>query len=166
MKLLIGVLVGVAVLAALVEAIRRPKKWDGDPERYYLKPSLFSPAERSFLGVLESLYDAETRIYAKVRLADIFGVKKGEGWQRAFNQISAKHIDFLLARASDGAPFLGIELDDSSHDGESRKRQDAFEDAVFLASGLPLLRVKVRKSYDPNEVCRQIEVALAASSKG
>jgi hypothetical protein len=126
----------------------------------YLQKSLFTPAERSFLGVLESLYDSETRIYTKVRMADVFGVKKGQNWQRAFNQISSKHVDFLLARASDGTPFLGIELDDSSHDEEPRKRRDAFVDAVFGTSGLPLLRVRVRRSYDPNEVCRQIEAAL------
>jgi len=74
--------------------------------------------------VLESMGMPEYRIMAKVRLADIFGVKKGQSWQAAFNRINAKHVDFLLVRQSDGAPILGIELDDSSHNEPDRMDRD------------------------------------------
>jgi len=63
---------------------------------------------------------------AKIRLADIFEVKK---WldkgsrQGAFNRITAKHVDFLIVRQNDGAPILGIELDDSSHESDVRKNR-------------------------------------------
>ncbi len=118
-------IVTMAVLGVLVLVLKVLKaRVSKEPENgtYYLKQSLFTPAERSFLGVLESLGMPEYRIMAKVRLADIFGVKKGQGWRSAFNRISAKHVDFLLVRQSDGAPILGIELDDSSHDRPDPQR--------------------------------------------
>lgn len=130
----------------------------------YLKQSLFTPAERSFLGVLESLGMSEYRITAKVRLADIFGVKKGEGWQSAFNRISAKHVDFLLVRQGDGAPALGIDLDDSSHVEPDRKERDRFVDAVFASAGLPLLHVPARQSYEVKAIQARIENPLKNGS--
>ena len=41
---------------------------------YYLRKTLFTAAERSFLGVLERALPPGVRVFGKVRLADIFGV--------------------------------------------------------------------------------------------
>jgi very-short-patch-repair endonuclease len=153
----LAVLVVLAVVAKVLRAGgSKQAKFDG----YYLKSSLFSPAERSFLGVLESLDTSEYRFMAKVRLADIFGVKKGQGWQSAFNRISAKHVDFLLVRQSDGAPVLGIELDDSSHDEPVRKDRDRFVDTVFETAGLSILHVPASRSYDPRVIREEILIAV------
>jgi hypothetical protein len=135
--------------------------------RYYLKQSLFSPAERSFLGVLDSLNMEDCRIMAKVRLADIFEVKTGPGkggWWGAFNRINAKHVDFLLVRQNDGAPILGIELDDSSHENNKRKKRDAFVDDLFKSVGLPLLHVRVRSHYSPLEIRQMVTEAIDGKS--
>jgi len=88
----------LVALAVITRALKAGGSKQAKTDSYYLKTSLFSPAERSFLEVLESLGTSEYRIMAKVRLADVFGVKKGQGWQSAFNRISAKHLDFLLVR--------------------------------------------------------------------
>ena len=103
-------------------------------------------------------------IACKVRLADVFGIKKGIARgdrQRALNRIIAKHVDFLLVQSSDGRPLLGIELDDSSHDEEDRVARDSFVDSVFSHAGLPILHVPAKAAYDPKEVHRQIDEALA-----
>jgi len=162
---IIFVIVAAVIFAglALVKATLGVAKSEGSGEHYLLKKSLFSPAERSFIGVLESLNLPDTRICAKVRLADIFGVKRGlprGGAQGALNRISAKHVDFLLVQHSDGAPVMGIELDDKSHEEDDRKSRDAFVDGVFRETGLPLLHVSARASYDPRELSRAIEKAL------
>jgi hypothetical protein len=130
------------------------------------KMNLLSPAERSFFGVLESLdYDGVT-IASKVRLADIFGNKRGLGHgdrHGAPNRITAKHVDFLLIQSSDGRPLLGIELDDASHEEYERGARDLFVESVFSSAGLPILHVAAKTAYDPKEVHRQIDGALQKS---
>jgi hypothetical protein len=122
---------------------------------YSLKKALFTPAERSFLGVLEPNLPPGVRVFGKVRLADILDVKKGlERGERqgALNRINRKHVDFLLVRTSDLAPVAGIELDDSSHEEEDRQQRDAFVDEAFAGAGLPLLHFPAQKTYNPAEI--------------
>ncbi len=161
------ILPAIALAALVVLAITaRMLKAGGSKQvktsGYYLKASIFSPAERSFLGVLESLGMPEYRIMAKVRLADIFGVKKGVPWQSAFNRISVKHIDFLLVRQSDGTPILGIELDDISHNEPDRKARDKLVDQIAASASFPLLHVPVRQFYEPNAIRGRIISAIKA----
>jgi len=136
---------------------------------YYLRKSLFSPAERSFLGVVESALPQGVSLASKVRLADIFGIRKdlerGDR-QRALNRISSKHVDFLLLQESDGRPLIGIELDDSSHDEDDRIARDKFVDSVFASGGLPIIHFEAKRAYDPNEVRRRITEALASKTQG
>jgi len=168
MKFLFVVLVVVAVLAvvaALYLIKARQMKAASKAGIYYLRKSLLSPAERSFLGVLDPLVPDGVRVFGKVRLEDIVGVKSGlERGERqaARNRISRKHVDFLLVRASDLAPLAGIELDDSSHQENERQERDVFVDSVFESAGLPLLHVTARKAYSPAELRGQLATALGS----
>jgi Protein of unknown function (DUF2726) len=130
---------------------------------YFARKSLFTPAERSLFGVLQSLALPGVTLMAKVRLEDVFGVVKGldrSSRQSARNKISSRHVDFLLLQESDGRPLLGIELDDSSHQEEGRKARDNFVDSVFAAAALPILHIPVQASYAPAEIRAQIDQAL------
>lgn len=150
----------VLVIVALVLLAVLKAKLSGAPRAakagvYYLRKSLFSPAERSFLGVLETSLPPGVRIFGKVRLEDILGVASGlerGDRQAARNRISRKHVDFLLVRSTDLAPLAGVELDDSSHDAEDRQERDSFVDSAFASAGLPLLHVPAQKSYGTGEV--------------
>ncbi len=133
---------------------------------YYLRKSLFTAAERSFLGVLESVLPAGVRVFGKVRLEDILGVKAGlERGERqaARNRINRKHVDFLLVRSNDLAPLAGIELDDSSHEEEDRQQRDEFVDEAFACAGLPLLHVPAQKSYNPTDLKAKLTATLRQS---
>jgi len=164
-------IIAVLILVVLVVAAAFAEKLKGGtgggsakPDPYYLRKSLFTPAERSFLGVLETLDLGGLGIASKVRLADIFGVVQ-KGMSRAErrsaqNRIIAKHVDFLLIQKSDGKPVLGIELDDKSHEEEDRAARDAFVDTVFASAKLPILHVPVKQAYDPKEVLRLLEAAV------
>ena len=124
----------VLVLLALVGFFllkRRNRSLPEGPEAlpYVLGDALFTPAERSFLGVLDQAVGTDFRVFGKVRVADIVAVTKGTPkplWQRAFNQISAKHFDFVLCRPNDLKPVCVIELNDQSHAKESRQGRDKF----------------------------------------
>ncbi|MGC4073956.1 MAG: DUF2726 domain-containing protein [Nibricoccus sp.] len=168
-KLLIVVIAFVFILLAF--AILRKllgAKGPSSEQRdiYELADSLFTPAERSFFGVLENLNYEGLTIACKVRLADIFKIKRGFGRserQRALNRVSAKHVDFLLIRKTDGRPMLGIELDDASHQRADRQARDVFVEEVFAASRLPLVRVPAQRTYTVQEIHAILEKALVTS---
>ena len=132
-----------------------------EPLPYRRKDFLLSQAERSFFGVLERVVGAEHRLFAKVRIADLVWIPKGTGsWQRHFNRISAKHIDFILCDRDTVRPRLAIELDDSSHQRQSRRDRDDFVDRVLADAGLPLLRVPAQPAYNVEELRAKIIAAI------
>jgi hypothetical protein len=147
------------VLISLFTLLRRKRRTIG----YLLNVSLVSPAERSFLGCLESVLTPDTRILIKVRLADLFSVENTDdhsAWQTAFNRIQSKHVDFLLCRSTDLSPVLAIELDDKSHSRGERQERDHFLDALFSNSGIHLLRVPARRTYDARDLARKLDTAV------
>jgi len=166
---LILILALIIVAAAVLTALKALVAKGGKGGLYQLKQALFTPAERSFLAVLERALPPGVRVFGKVRLADIFGVKsgaeKGER-QGAFNRISRKHVDFLLVRTDDLAPLAGVELDDRSHEEEDRQARDALVDEVFRSAGLPLLHVPVQKAYDPGDLRSKVSALLAPPTLG
>ncbi len=147
LKLLIAsaLLLLVAVVIRLVLPRGRPARYP-----YSRKAALFTPAERSFLGVLEQAVGQHYRILGKVRVADVIEVKRDVSrseWQAAFNRISAKHFDFLLCDKENLSVVCAVELDDKSHNRSSRKERDAFLTRVCRNTGLPLLRIAASKTY-------------------
>jgi hypothetical protein len=158
-------IVAVVLIAIAVLAVIKAKMASGGAKAgvYYLRRSLFTPAERSFLGVLESVLPPGVRVFGKVRLEDILGVKAGiERGERtsARNRINRKHVDFILVRSNDLAPLAGVELDDSSHDKEDRQQRDEFVDSAFAGAGLPLLHVPAAKSYNPANLKAQLAALI------
>lgn len=154
----------VMVLAVPAEKLKDGVSGGGKVDHYYLREALFTPAERSFLGVLEPQLPPGVRVFGKVRLEDLFGMKSGlerGPRQGAWNRIGRKHVDFLLFRSSDLTPLAGIELDDSSHEAEDRKARDCFIGEVFLSCDLPLLHVPAQAAYNPAELRSKIAAVLS-----
>jgi hypothetical protein len=156
----------VAVLCVLglflfLQPVIKPEKI---AQPYVLKTSLFTPAERSFLGCLDSVLSPEIRVFGKVRLADLFNVERTldrSAWQSAFNKINSKHVDFILFRANDLCPLLAIELDDKTHAMEERQQRDVFLTEIFANSHLPLIRFKVQKFYRPEDIAQRLNEAMS-----
>ena len=125
-------LVLLAVLAFvvfIVLAALKNKQGDGAGSvgfPYQPAKTLFSTAERSFLGVLDQAVGSEHRVFGKVRVADVATVKPGLGnsaRQGALNRIAAKHFDFVVCRASDLAVVCAVELNDKSHSSQRFPRR-------------------------------------------
>ena len=159
----IGIFAVFIILLALIKVFLPTKKAGEIKYPYQAIPCLFTPAERSFLGVLEQVLDSEYRIFGKVRVADVLKVKKGgsrSNYQRAFNRISSKHFDFVICRASDLSIVLLIELDDKSHNKPKQQEKDRFLDLATEAATIPLLRVPCQKSYSTSELSSLIANSL------
>lgn len=123
---------------------------------YRQKKTLFTEAERSFLGVLEQCLDStQYRVFGKVRVADIVEpnpTKKRSEWLKAFNSISAKHFDYVICCTDTLQPICVIELDDKSHSKKKRQLRDQFLEKVCLGVELSLLRVPAKRAYQLDEV--------------
>lgn len=149
----------VLVAVALFFLARRLEK--GKPGRtdfpYQKVAALFSPAERSFLGVLQQAVGNNAAIFGKVRVADVLEPKKGLGRsakQTALNKISNKHFDFLLCDKEDVSVACVIELDDGSPTPKGRHTEDEFLKRACEAAGIPLVRIPAQSACAVSEVQR------------
>ncbi|WP_027858247.1 DUF2726 domain-containing protein [Marinobacterium jannaschii] len=130
---------------------------------YRPKGALFTPAERSFLGVLDQVVDNRYRVFGKVRVADLIEPQPSRNrsqWQRAFNAISSKHFDFVICKAGDLTPVCVIELDDKSHNAKKRQQRDQFLGSVCKDAELPLIRFSAKQGYQLNEVKARLAESL------
>jgi len=153
------VLSGLLLLALLVLAIFWSRGKEQKRLPYDLQETLFSPAERSFLGVLELAVGDQAKVFAKVRVADVLTPHAGMGkskWQQHFNKISAKHFDYLLCHPADLSFICAIELDDSSHRHQKRKARDLFLKTACDSADLPLLQIPASSHYQVEELREQI----------
>jgi very-short-patch-repair endonuclease len=143
-------LVVIAIIVAVIKHLIPKGKLP-----YEKQPSLFTPAERSFLGVLEQAVSNQFRIMGKVRLGDIVKVKTGldnKTRQSAFNRIQSKHVDFIACDPNDLSIQFAVELDDKSHEREDRQDRDAFVDKVMDAAGIPIIHFQAKRAYVVQEV--------------
>lgn len=126
---------------------------------YRAAESALSPAERSFYGVLRQAVGTNYEIFAKVRLADVIHVKDGLSARRryaAFGRISSKHVDFILCERGTFRIAGVIELDDSSHQRDDRRRRDEFVDSALAAAAIPVLHLPARRAYSAVEIREQV----------
>ena len=127
------------------------------PLPYEKKQYLLTRAERSFYEVLRQAVGEEYLIFTQIRLADLIYVRKGTKQRQSFqNKINAKHVDFLLCDPKSLQPMLAIELDDASHQRADRQKNDRVKEDALTAAGLPLLRVRAKRSYDLRDLQREI----------
>lgn len=135
---------------------------------YFKNSALLTPAEISFRHSLRISVDDRFEINSKVRLADIISVHKGlpkSVWSSSFNQIKAKHIDFVLVDKETTEIICGIELDDSSHNKPDRQKRDGFLDAALESANLPLLRFTANHAYKSKEIADSIDAVLSPVQK-
>src|ERR1041384_4700228 len=94
---------------------------------YQLREHFLSPAELNFYDVLREVVGSRATLRTKVRLSDLFLVKKDDPSRHRIytNKIDRKHIDFLVCDSATMRPLVGIELDDKSHQRADRQERDA-----------------------------------------
>lgn len=163
----------VAIVAAiLVLKARLPAKANtGDTATvdefpYQQAGPLFTPAERSFLGVLDQAVAGRARVFGKVRVGDVLSPRKGlqrGASSTARNKIDRKHFDFVLCDPSDLSVICVIELDDKSHQAKSRQERDDLLLGACKAAGIPMIQVPAKAAYTISAVAEMFSGLLSRS---
>jgi DNA-directed RNA polymerase subunit RPC12/RpoP len=146
--LLITLGIIVVLFIALLGKSKKRTGRDGFP--YQAAGTLFTPAERSFLGVLDKVVAGRARVFGKVRVGDVLIPKRG--LQRgpatvARNKIDRKHFDYVLCSPDDLSVICVVELDDKSHQSKSRIARDGFLIEACKAAGIPMIQVPAKAGY-------------------
>lgn len=117
---------------------------------YRCKKYFFSRSEQEFLKALSSTINHQKFvIFPKVRLADFIEVTvSGAEYQKWWNKIRSKHIDFLIWDIEQSKVVLAIELDGKSHESEKMIARDEFIEKLYETVGLMLERVKVGEDFN------------------
>ena len=161
------VLLAVVILIAILKTLLAAKKVTVQ-HSYDAAGTLLSPAELSFFKVLELVVKDNAHIVVKVRVADLLSPHKGmtrSNWQKAFNSISSKHIDFVICDKTNLKPLCAIELNDKSHQRKSRRLRDEFITKAFASANVPLEFITARRSYSAEQIRDQLEPYLGAVLK-
>ena len=114
-------------------------------------PLLLSQGEKRFFDALSNVIDGNMYICPKVRIADIVEVdlpKESKDFWIKFNQISQKHVDFLICDKQNFSPLFVIELDGRSHYSKDSFQRDEFVDSVFKSANIAIIHIKVATYYD------------------
>lgn len=162
------ILVVLVVVFVAIVALKRKQSGSGSTVGFPYQPAkaLFSPAERSFLGVLDQAVGPEHRVFGKVRVADIAVVKPGlsaSARQGALNRIASKHFDFVVCRASDLVVLCAVELNDKSHSTQRAQARDELVFNVCRAINLPLLQIPAKQAYSLQDIRAQLLSAIGTS---
>ena len=156
--------VGIFIAMKLIQA------QSGKIAGYESGGNLFTPAERSFLGVLEQALDSRYRVFGKVRLGDLIKPAKGSAAGKrttALNRINQKHVDFVVCTANELALVGVLELDDQLHGCEELAGRDELVDQVLAKAGIPVLRFPAKKGYAVQDVrARLSEMMFSATKSG
>lgn len=123
--------------------------------------TLFSPSQLVFLGVLERALGPDCRVFGRVRVAEVIGLRPRldrAARRRAYAQLGDRQFDFLVCVAGTGAILCAVNLEPRPRLGPWSGR-DPLE-PICAAAGLPLVRVREADDYAVAEVARRIRSAI------
>ena len=100
-------------------------------------------------------FNINLQIFTQVALNRIIDVNNERKNEELFDKISRKSIDFVLYNDETNEILCCIELDDETHNSESRKKRDELLDKVF-ENNIKLLHLKRQNYYNLEEIVNLI----------
>jgi hypothetical protein len=155
---MIWIVIVLAVVALIFYAAikyQHQNNQQNNEYNYRKLDTLFSPAERSFLGILNQVVADNAYVFGKVRVADVIAPEKNASRKKRqilFNKISSKHFDYILCDKNDLSILCAIELNDKSHNSKKRKDRDKFLTAACESANFPLIQVPAQAAYNIDEI--------------
>lgn len=152
---------GLIVLIALVRHIwRMAINWLHPP--YCADNLLFTRSQRNLKTALEQAVGREYRIYGRIRVADVIGVRgrlTRREQEQALARLDGLSFDFLLCAPETTALVGAIVLISRSRWPTELLRQRRLRQ-ICTAATLPLLCIEVRDTYSAAELAAQIFAVL------
>lgn len=109
---------------------------------------LLTKPEQTFLKILEAVLQDKYLISHQVAINRLIKTNthnfNNPMWQRS--------IDFIVCNKKDCSVILAVELDDSTHNCNNRKKRDKDVDKALSEAGIKILHIKKDDYYDPKEL--------------
>ena len=133
----------------------------GEQAQFGRKASVVTQPEGRLYRSLLLAAASDYTVMAKVRLWDfIWLVNEPPERKQHLSRLSCRHVDFLICEPLTLKPLLAIELDDYSHKKPEAIEADRYKDELFVAAGLPILRLN-HPNFPPRQLRDKIESELA-----
>lgn len=149
--IIIGIIISAAILMLLKRTPKTPIKDTEWP--YYAKKLLSQPEQVLYHRLVDAF--PEHIILAQVQLSRALGVKKGFNYGEWNNRINRMSLDFVICR-KDSSIVAAIELDDKTHEQESRKEADSKKNKALESANIRLIRWKVNTIPDQETIQKSI----------
>ncbi len=129
--------------------------------RYRRKEYLMTSSEARFMRILLEVVGDSYRVFPQIHLSAVLDHEvKGQTWKHAFNHINSKSVDFVISDKEQFRPLVAIELDDKTHEWQSRRLRDEEVERIFTEAKLPLVRFSSLQSNDVEAVRQSIFTAI------
>ncbi len=128
--------------------------------------ALFTPPQRAFLAVLERALGADYRVYGRVRVAEVIGLRQRldrAARRRAWALLGGRQFDFLVCAAATGAIACAVNLAPRSRRGRPPPH-DALN-RICAAAGLPFVRVREADDYAATGLVERLFEAMQAQAR-
>jgi hypothetical protein len=164
-KNVIMLMIIIGIISGIVEGIKDQKKkrpssskysknrYDEDDLPYYARQLMSEPEVALYNSLCRAL--PGHHIFTQVQLSRILGVKDGYSEYEWFNKINRMSVDFVVCDGRSNIVAC-IELDDRSHQRESRKKADAKKDLSLSSAGITIIRWNVRQMPTEWEIVRRV----------
>ena len=134
--------------------------------RYYSRKYLMTEQENQFYHRLYSLVGRYWYIAPQINLSALLNHKvKGQNWSAAFRHINGKSVDYVLISKKSGEIICAIELEDATHNRESRIVRDEEINRLFSEANIPLARFRNAEKLKDREILDTIRATLRGDSE-
>jgi Protein of unknown function (DUF2726) len=123
---------------------------------FYVKKPLTQPEQVLYHRLVKAL--PEHIVLAQVQVSRVLGVKKGTKFNEWNNRINRLSYDFVVC-AKDSTVLAAVELDDKSHESDSRRTTDEKKNKATNDAGLRLIRWNVKALPDEATIQAQFRTA-------
>ena len=141
------------VLIAILRKLVRAGAGGSGTWPFYARRLLTQPEQVLYHRLVKSL--PNHIVLAQVQVSRVLGVKKGFRFHEWNNRINRLSYDFVICDKA-STVIAAIELDDKSHESESRVNTDAKKTKATTDAGLRLVRWHVKSLPDELTIQREL----------
>lgn len=139
--LILGVI--LFIVGSVIQFVRRKSGAKEEKKEwlpYIKKQYLLTPTEHKFFNILEKAIENRYYIFPQIVLSNIVLLKGRGSFKGGYrNRIDKKTVDFVLFDKQDISPVLVIELDDYTHNRDSRRKRDEKVDKILNRCNIPII---------------------------